>query len=137
MAKKDLAKSDQNITWELNHSIIRTSYVDLIKKLKRKPTIKEVSEDCKLSPTTIKKHIKTLTFEPLKHPLRILTDDVIISIISSSKNGSSSSQKLYMQLLEGWNEKTIIEHEGQIDLTDVRKKLVEKLTDGAKGSNKK
>ena len=136
MAKKELPNSLQdkkkNITWELNHSIIRDSYVNLIQSLKRKPTYKEVSEKCGLSEMTIKKHIKTLKFVPLKHPLRILTDDVIISIVSSSKNGSSSSQKLYMQLLEGWSEKTIIEHEGQIDLTNVRKKLIEKLTDKKK-----
>ena len=137
MDEKELSKSNKNVSWQLNHSIIRDSYVKLIQELKRKPTIKEVSEDSRLSPTTIDKHIKTLKFDPLKHPLRVLTDDVIISIISSAKNGSSASQKLWMQLCEGWSERTIVEHEGQIDLTDVRNKLIEKLTDGIKGSNKK
>ena len=128
MDEKELVKSGTNITWDLNHSIIRNSYVKLIQELKRKPTYDEVVTDSGLSRNTIQKHISTLKFDPLKHPLRILTDDVIISIISSAKNGSAGSQKLWMQLCEGWSEKTIIEHEGQIDLTDVRNKLIEKLT---------
>ena len=128
MAEKDSYKSSKNVTWEYNHSIIRDAYVTLIQSLKRKPTIAEVSENCNLCVDTINKHIRELKFDPLKHPLRVLTDDVIISIISSAKNGSAGSQKLWMQLCEGCSEKTIIEHEGQIDLTDVRNKLIEKLT---------
>ena len=137
MAKKELPESNKNITWDLNHQIIRDSYVDLIKLHKRKPTYAEVSIDCKLSPKTIKKHIDTLRFDPLKHPLRILTEDVILSIVDSAKNGSSASQKLWMQICEGWTEKQIIEHEGKINLEDVRVKLIDKLTNGTKGSDKK
>lgn len=128
MAQKDLPESNKNITWDINHQIIRDSYVKLIQDLERKPTYQEVSDYCNLSIKTIKKHIDTLKFNPLRHPLRILTDDVILAIINSSKRGSSASQKLYMQLCEGWTEKQIIEHEGQISLDDVRKKLVDKLT---------
>lgn len=129
MAKKELPNSNKNITWDLNHQIIRDAYVNLIANLERKPTYKEVSEECNLSIKTIKKHIDMLKFNPSKHPLRILTEDVIMSIANSATGGSHGSQKLWMQLLEGWSEKTIIEHEGQIDLTDVRNKLIEKLTE--------
>ena len=111
MAKKDLGKSGRNITWDLNHHIIRDSYVKLIKDFKRKPTIAEVSKDCNLSHNTIDKHIKELKFDPLKHPLRMLTEDVILSIANSAKRGSSASQKLWMQIAEGWSEKTILEGE--------------------------
>ncbi|NQU87294.1 MAG: hypothetical protein HQ541_16190 [Mariniphaga sp.] len=114
MAKKELGKSGKNITYDLNHQIIRDSYVKLIKNLKRKPTIAEVSKDCNLSHNTIDKHIKELKFNPLKHPLRILSDDVILSIVNSAKKGSSASQKLWMQICEGWTEKQVIEHEGEI-----------------------
>lgn len=137
MVDKKLADSCKNITWELNHGIIRNTYVDLIKEFKRKPTYKEISEKCNLSINTIKKHIDTLRFNPLKHPLRIFSDDVLMAIIYSAKNGSTSSQKLYMQLCEGWSEKQIIEHEGELNLTDVRKKLIEKLKSGTKGGNKR
>jgi len=136
MAKKELVESRKNITWELNHQIIRDSYVKLIKELERKPTYAEVSKDCNLSHVTIEKHIKSLKFNPSKHPLRILTDDVILSIIGSARDGSSASQKLYMQICEGWTEKQIMEHEGELNLNDARNKLIVKLTNGNKGSDK-
>ena len=41
-----------------------------------------------------------------------------------------------MQLLEGWTEKQVIEHEGEINLKDVRQKLIDKLSDGIKTDNK-
>ena len=132
MAKEGLSKSDKNITWDLNHRIIRDSYMKLIKKNQRRPTIKEVSKDCNLSMTTINKHLKNLQFDPLKHPLRILSDDVLLAIASSAKDGSSASQKLWMQICEGWSEKQEIMHGMTPTLTD----LVKKYRDERKESEK-
>ena len=109
-----MSKSNRNITWDINHALIRDSYIDLIMELKRKPTYDEVSKHSKLSVKTIKLHIKELKFDPQKHPLRILTEDVILSIASSAKSGSAASQKLWMQICEGWTEKQVLEHEGEI-----------------------
>ena len=123
-----MVKVDKNTTWELNHSIIRDSYVNLIKNFKRKPTQNEVAIETKLSRNTIQKHISILKFEPHKHPLRILTDDVIMSIANSAMDGSHGSQKLWMQIMEGWTERQITEHEGELNLNDARKRLIERLT---------
>ena len=136
MAQKGLSKSCKNITWEINHQIIRDAYVELIQDLERKPTYQEVSDHCNLSINTIKKHIDTLQIKLSKHPLRILTDDVILSIANSAKTGSSASQKLWMQICEGGSERQIVEHEGEINLSDVRKKLIDKLSDGIRTGNK-
>ena len=127
MAKEKLSESCKNITWEINHQIIRDAYVTLIASLERKPTYKEVSEDCGLSINTIKKHIDELKFNPVKSPLRILTEDVIMSIANSAMDGSHGSQKLWMQILEGWSERTVLEHEGKIDVTEIRKRLIDRL----------
>ena len=122
MADKELNESNKNITWELNHQLIRDSYMELIKRNQKKPTIKEVSDDCRLSMTTINKHLKSLKFDPLRHPLRILTDDVLLAIASAAKGGSSSSQKLWMQVCEGWSEKQEITHGISPTLIDLVKK---------------
>lgn len=134
-----MAKSCKNITWDLNHSIIRDSYVKLIKELKRKPTYDEVSKETNLSINTIKKHIDELKFEPLKHPLRVLSEDVLISIANSAKKGSAASQKLWMQICEGWSERQIMEHTGEVNINGAREKLIEKLIDATRntGNNKK
>ena len=127
MAKEELPKSTKNITWEINHQIIRDAYVTLIAELERKPTYQEVSDHCNLSIKTIKKHIDELKFNPVKSPLRILTEDVIMSIANSALEGSHGSQKLWMQILEGWSERTVLEHEGKIDVTEIRQRLIDRL----------
>ena len=127
-----MIKGDKNTTWEWNHAKIRDSYIKLIQSLERKPTYDEVSKDTNLSYKTIQKHADTLKFEPHKHSLRILTDDVMMSIANSAMDGSHGSQKLWMQIIEGWSERTVLEHEGEINLNDARKKLIEKLTNKRK-----
>ena len=100
----------------------------MIQNLGRKPTYQEVADDCRLSRNTVDKHIKSLKFDGLKHPLRILTDDVILAIAATARAGSSASQKLWMQIMEGWTERQITEHEGELNLNDARKRLIERLT---------
>lgn len=106
MANKELNKSCKNIAWQRNQALIQEIYIELVKELKRCPTILEVSEGVNLSVNTINKHIKKLKFEPLKSPLRSLTPDVLMSIVKSARRGSSASQKLWLQVMEGWAEKT-------------------------------
>ena len=126
---KKLSKSSRNITWEVNHRIISDSYLKLIKKLGRKPTYEEVVQDTGISRATLQKHIAELKFEPQEHPLRILTDEVILSIYKSAIKGSSASQKLWFMLMEGWNEHQVIEHTGNVNVEQVREKIIRKLAE--------
>lgn len=57
------------------------------------------------------------------------TDDIIIAIANSAKGDSAASQKLWFQIMEGWTEKQVMEHEGGMTIKDAREKLIEKLTD--------
>lgn len=90
--------------WELNHRKIRDAYIQLIKEKQGMPTMSEISTITGLSHSTVQRHLDDLHFEPLKHPLRILTPDVILAIANSARKGSAMSQKLWMQLMEGWVE---------------------------------
>lgn len=101
---KKIYKSDKNITWQKNQAFIQTAYVKLIKDLKRCPTILEVSQEVNLSITALNKHVKEMKFKTLENPLRSLTPDVLIAIYNSARKGSSASQKLWVQLMEGWRE---------------------------------
>jgi len=42
---------------------------------------------------------------------RLLTPDIIVAIANSAKKGSSASQKLWMQIVEGWAERQEVKHE--------------------------
>jgi len=105
--QKKLSKtlpSDERIDWARNQALIQQTYIDLIKELKRCPTNYEVSQRVKISVTTIKKHVRQMKFEPQESPLRVLSPDVLISVYNSARKGTSASQKLWFQIMEGWVE---------------------------------
>ncbi len=112
--------------WEANHRSIRDAYIQLVTELKGMPMIQEVAKRAGLGYSTVQRHLDDLHFEPLKHPLRILTPDVILAIANSARKGSAMSQKLWMQLMEGWAEKHDITTMGNqitmpIDLSNLTK----------------
>lgn len=84
----------------------------VVRKLKsnkdlHKITYKEIAEATGLSETTVRMHYKKIEFKPLESPLRELTPYVILNIYNNSKR-SAASQKLWMQIMEGWNEEYTI-----------------------------
>lgn len=114
-AIKEQAK--RNKGWEDNHAAITEAFLKLVGLKKRRPTLEEVRDEIKrkadpgeiktvktLGIDTICKHLQELEFEPTAHPLRIFTDQVILAIARSAIKGSSASQKLFMQVMEGWRE---------------------------------
>jgi len=119
--KKASKKVDENvpkedrIDWLRNQAIIQNAYIELIQQLHRCPTNLEVSEKVNLSIHTIKNHVKELKFEPLQSPLRSLTPDVIASIYNSARKGLPASQKLWMQIMEGWKESSNVNLSGSIE----------------------
>jgi len=104
----------RNITWESNQKLLQEAYIELLKTLKRCPTTTEVSKKVNLSIKTVKLHVRDLKFEPLNNPLRSLTPDVIASIYSSAKKGLAQSQKLWMQIMEGWRDGIDISTTGKV-----------------------
>jgi len=106
----------RNITWETNQKLLQEAYVRLLQQLKRCPTITEVAQEVNLSVKTVKLHVKELKFQPLENPLRVLTPDVLASIYTAARKGSSPSQKLWMQIMEGWHEKSEMEHTGGVKI---------------------
>jgi predicted transcriptional regulator len=115
----------KNITWDRNQALLQKAYVDLIKRLKRCPTQTEVANEVNLSLKTVKLHVKEMKFKPLDSPMRVLTPDVLAFIYNSAKKGSAQSQKLWVQLLEGWSEKIGVEHSGGVRIIkdSIHKKL--------------
>jgi hypothetical protein len=91
--------------WQEIHANVILAYTALIERFegKRPPTTKEVADFCDLAVGTVKAHLAEISFKPLEHPLRILTDSVIMNIFESTRN-NAASQKLWMQLMEGFSE---------------------------------
>jgi len=94
----------RNRTYRANHKKIRDAYLKLIEKNKRCPTVAQIMSETKLSDTAIETHIKEMEFEPQNDLMRSLTPDVLLSIYESAKAGKSASQKLWLQVMEGFRE---------------------------------
>lgn len=117
MSKKEEADKkkaeEKRRDYEFNHRKIRIAYVDLIKNHGRCPTIGEVAQYSSLSFSTCQRHLENISFETEQHPLRVLTEDVLLAIYQSALEGGAAAQKLWMQLMEGWSEKTILDHQSK------------------------
>ena len=106
----------KNRTYRSNHALINEAYIKLASELKRCPTISEIGDEVDLSALTIEKHVKELKFNPMESPLRYLTNDVLLSIYNSARKGRSASQKLWLQVMEGWAEKSEINLGGDVEI---------------------
>ena len=111
VTRKLSQEDSRNKTWQINQALIQDAYLNLIVKLKRCPTRLELSQETNLSEPTINKHVKEFKFEPVHESLRLLTPDIITSIYKSSRKGNAASQKLWLQLFEGFSER--LEHTGK------------------------
>lgn len=108
---------------EFNQSAIRDAFLAILKEKKgRRPTRAEIAERTGIHYNTIRKHLRGVDFRDLlteeQATFRILTDDVILSIYRSAMKGSSASQKLWLQVVEGWQEKQEVTHSGSVAVTD-------------------
>jgi len=100
------AEQKRRMDWEINHARIKETFITLIKEHKRTPTLTEMAKATRLGRKTIERHVKDIKFDAMLHPLRVLTEEVILSIFVSAKQGNSGSQKLWLQLFESFTDKT-------------------------------
>ena len=107
--------------WLFNHNLIKDSFLKIVKDKKRAPTIPELSKETNMSENAIFKHLQKISFEKTNSIFRVLTPEVLLSVFKSAQKGSSSSQKLWLQVVEGWSEKA------NIDLTSGGKKVFDKI----------
>jgi hypothetical protein len=134
MSTKDTKRSKNKVRsdWEDNQETIREAYVSILKRKRGgRPKSSEISKETGLSRATILRHMKTLDVSclaPESNSFKILTDDVMISIFRSAMKGSAASQKLWLQVVEGWSEKQINEHTGRIETTPPAPPVILKIT---------
>lgn len=105
---------ERNITWQGNHIAIREAFIRVLQEKKRAPQITELCRETGLSDVTIKKHISTLDLPKFTDKARVLTEDIIMAIFRSATMGNTASQKLWMQIVENWTEKSEMKHDGGV-----------------------
>ncbi len=103
-----MAKNGEKIRadYDRNLTAIRDAIYDYIIETKGKaPSYTDIAEKTGLSYRTIERRYKEIKFKPMDSYFRLLTPDIIVAIANSAKKGSSASQKLWMQIVEGWTER--------------------------------
>lgn len=93
---------------ELNAIFIRDAILEYIRENKKPPSDVALAKKIGLHVNTIRKHMKEIKFESSESIYKVFTPDIIMSVINSSKKGSSASQKLYFQVVEGITDKSNI-----------------------------
>jgi predicted transcriptional regulator len=92
-------------TRDVNHARIKAYILKVLQESNGEviPSNIMIAKALGLTEQTVKKHFAALRFEPVVHPLRVLTDEVIYNIYKLSAT-NSASQKLWLQVMEGWSE---------------------------------
>lgn len=85
-------------------------YNHIIETKGQSPSYTDIAERTGLSYSTIEKRYKEVNFKPMDSYFRLLTPDIIVAIARSAKRGSSASQKLWFQIVEGWAERQEVAH---------------------------
>lgn len=92
--------------YDRNISAIRDAiYAHIIETKGKAPTYTDLSERTGLSYKTIERRYKEIQFKPMDSYFRLITPDIIVAIANSCKKGNAASQKLWMQIIEGWSER--------------------------------
>ena len=109
LKKKHKVKKGEKHTradYDRNINAIRDAiYAYIIESKGKAPSYTDLAERTGLSYRTIEKRYKEIEFKPMDSYFRLLTPDIIVAIAHSAKKGSSASQKLWMQIVEGWAER--------------------------------
>ncbi len=116
--------------WTEHHAKIRDEYIKLVSIHKRCPTLQELSNGTKYTILTIRRHLSELKFEAIKSDMRVLTPDVLLAIANTAKKGSSSSQKLWLQVVEGFSEQSDINHTNDGEKFDAMTPVIIGSVDG-------
>ena len=99
-------ESTERIDVQRNKMTIRNAIIEYLETHPYPPSITELEEIVGLTQKVISKHIKEMDlFETDKAFYKVFTPEIIMNIREGSKK-HPASQKLWLQVVEGWNEKT-------------------------------
>lgn len=90
---------------ERNRHLIKESIIKLLrqKKGKRMPSVREIAEDVGMNESTVKQHVKEIRENSNDYErYKVLTETMMLAIYKSGLDGASSSQKLFMEIVEGF-----------------------------------
>ncbi len=112
-----------------NKETIKQAVLDYITehKGKKAPTTDIIAQITGLSYKTVQTYFKELDFKTMVTPMRALTPLVLNNIYNLSHK-SVSAQKLWMQVVEGWNER--LDLNVAQDIQEIKVEIIENRLKG-------
>lgn len=136
-------KGTRDIIKKRNFFAICNATTEFYEEKRRFPTYKELSELTKLSVRCIQEHKKEWDKLPLGQKVedyKAFIPQLMDNILENSKI-NASSQKLALQIIENWSEKTEMEHSGKIscgyDFDSMSKEEIQAFLDKHSDGNSK
>ena len=108
--KKAVTDGNTRKDWEYNHIKITEAFFVIVKEKKRTPTYKELMKATELCEKTIERHLKELKFTKFIDKLKPMTERILLRLGNKAIGGDIQATKLYMQIIENWNEKFQHDH---------------------------
>lgn len=102
---------ERNRTWELNDQKIKDAYFSFVDKYHKVPTYAELKEMTDLSVPTIVKHLDNSKLDDRTRKIKVYTDNVLAKLTELATKGDIKAIKLYLQVVERWNEKLEVKQE--------------------------
>jgi hypothetical protein len=105
---------------EHNMELVKETMLAYFAEHGKLPSARILEELTGLHKNTVQKHVRSMKFEPLKSPFRLLTPAVLEAIYKRVVNtGDPVAAKLWLQVMEGWKEKSEqdVKHTGNVGIT--------------------
>ena len=109
MKDEKVQESTERIDVQRHKMVIRNAIIEYMNEHTFPPSVTELEKIVNISQKIISKHIKKMDlFESDKAFYKAFTPEVIMNIKEGTKK-HPASQRLWMEVVEGWNGKTEIE----------------------------
>ena len=102
IVQKSATNSKRRKNFVVNNLLIKNFIIKQLNESKGMdvPTNDKIAEGTGLSLRTVVNHCKTLQFEPIIHPLRTLTDNVVVNMFNLTRK-SATAVKYWFEIMEG------------------------------------
>lgn len=116
------------IDYEQNYSCIKTFIDTFISENNRAPRASEIAKGVHLSRSTVQDHLQRLKSDASRFDVfRSSTEDVIIALFKSAKEGDARCIKLWLQFVESWEERKKITQVNQNPYANLSSEDIKKL----------
>jgi hypothetical protein len=118
-----------NATWRKNDKKILEAYSKLLKETGRVPTYDQIAAEAGVSKPTVYEHFKWITLESGVPTHKGRLNEIMTAIGNAAALGDPRAAKLWLQVVMGFNERTIQDVKQTITNDTVKLEIIDETQD--------